>query len=156
MIKSSNSLNPNWKYERDSEASVVGSYFAEAVAVIATKQYDFVKRKATPKRIVFWDEPRFNPPLRNSHISAGFDAHITEERLYWSRKGKRFPPELPQPSREKDKGPKKPVEFPKIFESPVKTFERNPEFKPFQKVFKSSRIYNKVNYLIKICFMIFF
>lgn len=137
----------NFKLESESEASVIGSCFAEAITLLANKQHNQFNRPIIPRKKVFWEETRYNPPLANTHISAGYEAHLTEERLHWSRRGRRFPPELPQPSREKDKGPKKPEEFPKIFEKPVPVIHRRNESRTFTDVFKSSHAYTKVSLL---------
>ena len=149
-MRAGNGKQTNWKFECDSEVSVIGSCFAEAVTLMATHQHDHLKQVKVPSKKVFWEESKYNPPLQNTHITSGFEAHFTEERLHWSRKGKRFPPELPQPSREKDKGPKKPEEFPKIFEKSVVVVPRSNKSTSFLHVYKASKSYSKVYLLLKV------
>ncbi len=138
-----NKIDPKYRFEDDSEASVMGSYFAKAVAIVATSNRDDLRAVTSPKRNVlplrkmYWEEPKYNPPILNTHISAGVEAHIKEEQAYWKLRGRPFPPELPQPSREKDKGPKKPEVFPYIMEKPIKQFGRNRILHPELKVTKS-------------------
>jgi hypothetical protein len=139
-----NKVDPKYKFtEAPTEASVLGSYFAQAVAIVATTNRNDLRVLTSPKqhipplRKMFWEEPKYNPPIENTHITAGVESHIKEEQAHWKLRGKPFPPELPQPSREKDKGPKKPEQFPHIMEKPIKQFGRKRVLHPELKVTKN-------------------
>jgi len=73
------------------ESQFIGTQFAQTIASLATGQY---KAKPKPKpaafKKVFWDDPKYNPPLRNTHICYEYDAHFKEEKSHWRRSGKKF------------------------------------------------------------------
>jgi hypothetical protein len=130
-----------WHYEEsESEASVMGSYFATAVTAVALGHADVLLKKKTPTRKLYYEEKLFNPPIENSHIKAGFDAHVMEETLHWQHAAitipKAFRDTQIQPRHRMDNGPKKPEEFPHIFESPITVQDHSGEYRPFDRIIK--------------------
>lgn len=133
-----------WRYDEDSEAALLGSEFAFAVASLASGNYEAVKpkKKAVPTKKVFWDEKKYNPPLANTHISYEFDAHIKPTERYWSRCGSKFTNDLKLAKHVHDAalmGPVKPVEFPHCFERPITVQERKGIIRPFSRSHKYTK-----------------
>jgi hypothetical protein len=135
--------DPKWKLEQESEAAILGNNFAYAIAAIATgnkeKLIDYNNKKQYKSfRKIFYEEPHFNPPLNQASVSSGFDAHLTEQQFHWKKHGTVFPHQERKFDRPKDSGPKKPDQFPFVFEKPIKAYEREGEVRPFSRVKKIS------------------
>ncbi len=140
-----------WVLDRDTEASALGSHFAYAIAAIATGNQSLLLNSSTspmatgrnspskkPFRQIFYEEAHYNPSLSQAHIGSAFDAHVVEESSHWSSKGMSFPHEPRKFTYPKDQGPTKPVEFPYVFEKPLKAYERQGEVRPYSRVCKIS------------------
>ena len=115
-----------------SEQSILGDQFADAVALVATGNYDRLVQKAhkPPQKTIFWEEPKYNPPIANTHICYEYDAFYKEDERYWQRTGNRFmtgkridPPNF--------EGPRKYEEVPHCIEKPIKMYGRKREEMPF-------------------------
>ena len=139
------------------EAQYIGNKFAETITDLATGHYKpKSKKRADAFKKVFWDDPKYNPPLNNTHICYEYDAHFKEESAYWHRGGKKFTNE---PRLAKigggifllrsflfiqinvsvpflDMGPKKPEEFPHFFEKGTTVMKRKGKIRPYDQVFK--------------------
>ena len=51
------------------EAQYIGTQFARTIIDISTGHYKpKPKKKPDAFKTVFWDDPKFNPPLKNTHI----------------------------------------------------------------------------------------
>lgn len=73
------------------EAQYIGSQFARTIIDISTGHYKpKPKKKPDAFKTVFWDDPKFNPPLKNTHICCEYDAHYIEDKAHWSKSGKKF------------------------------------------------------------------
>lgn len=127
--------------EEETEASIIGSHFANAIAIIAMGKAETLKeKKKKPKsfRTIFYEEDRYNPPLNQAHITSAFEAHEVDDKLSWNKKGLTFKTgnrEFKPPFG--DKGPTHPEEYPLIFEKPIKTFGRTREVRPLSRVAKT-------------------
>lgn len=160
----SSTLDPKWQLEKESEASIVGSHFARAVTSVAYGQVDEPNAKATsPFRKIFYEEPLNNPSLSQAHVSAAFDAHTVEEQTHWQKRGNKFTIQERKFTKEPDQGPKRPEEFPYVFEKPITSFQRNRQVQPFNKIYKlsceSRRIHHvmlSVLFYFRICFTSYF
>jgi len=128
--------DPKWHFEQETEASILGSHFARAVATIAYGQFDEgletrPKTTTSPFRKIFYEEPMNNPGLAQAHVSAAYDAHEIEEQKHWHNGGNSFASEKRKFTYPPDQGPKKPIEFPYVFERPIVAYERKGTVRPF-------------------------
>lgn len=123
-----------WHLDQESEASVLGSHFAHAVAAIATGHLEEFAPKPIPSRKTYFQEPRYNPNLQYAHITSGFDAHYIEEAKHWHRRSVPFDhqPRITQvaPRTAEDNGPRHAENYVHIFEQPVVSFGRNRMIRP--------------------------
>lgn len=118
-----------WHYDELTEASILGAHFAQAIAVISTGHVEEVLQAnaRTPTKKVFFEEPRNNPPLHNTHISHEYDAYQIEQDRYWRKNGTVFPVakrecKVPAPPRYVKTGPDP--------DHGMKMFGRTREIKP--------------------------
>lgn len=141
-LSKSGELHSTWQFEQESEASILGSHFAYAIAAIATGNKDKIANptnsKVKPFRKIFYEDPLNNPSLSQASVTAGFDSYSVEEQIHWSQKGTVFPIARRKFGVPPDVGPHKPVEFPFVFEKPIKAYERKGEVRPFSRVKKIS------------------
>jgi hypothetical protein len=135
--------DPKWRYEQESEASILGSNFAFAIAAIATGNKDKLlgtvqQPKSAPAfRKIFWEEPQYNPSLNHGSTLAGYNAYLLEEEKHWKKTGAEFERKPREFGRVKSGGgPRKPEEFPYVFEKPHVAYERSGEVRPFSRVKK--------------------
>lgn len=142
-------LDPKWQLEKESEASIVGSHFARAVASVAYGHVDEPTLKTTsPFRKIFYEEPLNNPSLSQAHVSAAYDAHALEEQTHWHKRGNKFTVEERKFTKDPDQGPKRPEEFPYVFEKPIISFQRNRQVRPFNKIHKISCESRRIHYVM--------
>lgn len=133
--------NP-WQFDSESEASVLGSCFATAVAAIASgHKEELVAPKKLPTRKLYYDDKCLNPSIEFSHTPAALDAHFLEQDHHWkkahvplSREKRKYKvSDWP----EEDEGPKSPIEYPGICERTTTTFGRRRQVRPFSRVIKN-------------------
>lgn len=129
----------SWKYEKTSEASIVGYHFAQTIASIASGKINtdtILKQSKETKNFpafkkIFWEEKRYNPTIENAHIDYSIDAHIREESTYWKKCGKKFRTGERFEQARDHFGPLLPGEHEKLYEKPIKMFGRNRKINPF-------------------------
>ena len=92
---------PLWRLQgqeiSDTDRAYIGMEFAHVITQLAKGRYvdpKSMEPKAKPFKQVFWDDPLYNPPLRNTHICYEYDAQINEAESYWRRGGKKFSDEV--------------------------------------------------------------
>jgi hypothetical protein len=134
--------DPKWRYEQESEAAIVGSHFAYTVATKAVnkdKLHPSGKKTVGAFRKIFYEDPIYNPALNQSSVVSGFDASLIEAQSHWSQFGNQFAQEGRKFGKVKDSGPKKPEEFPYVFERPITAHARGTgEVRPFSRIKKMS------------------
>lgn len=122
-----------WRLVEDKEDSLVNDEFASTIASISNGTY--IKKDEDPRlrakqaafKPMFWDDPKNNPPIGNTHMSYEFDAQFSEMNKHWKKSGKRFSDE---PRIAKDSffdrpgGPMKPEEIPYLISKPERVFGR--------------------------------
>jgi hypothetical protein len=122
----------------ETEQVVLGTYFAAAVTAIAHGHKDKLKASKRPTRKLYYDDRAFNPYLESSSSQVGIEAFVKEREKYWNSKGGKLSKQPRDcqvgPTSNEDLGPKNPVEFPHVYESPVKSFGRSREIRPFSRV----------------------
>lgn len=145
--------------DNPSIASVFGREFARSVAsqsVQTRSQSDISslsdrrkkKKEYPPFKQIFWDEPRYNPPIGNTHQSHEFDAQYNEINAHWKRSGKKFSDEpriAKETFREAPGGPDKPMEFPQCFEQPVKYWGRERYIHPLERAHMYTKPHDRSN-----------
>lgn len=139
---SSNAINvsPQVKY---------GTEFAEVIQAISHGQnvYNNLSKVTYPPfKSLYWNETRYNPALKNTHISHEFDSQYNEMRKYWAKCGKKFSNEprictAMDDNNEKNRtqhqqGPLKRDSYEKFYELPVKVFGRTRVIRPFSRAAK--------------------
>ena len=90
------------------------------------------KRVYASTKSLFWEEDRYNPLLKTSHICHVYDAHQKEQERYWAKSGSKFSEEPrfgPPPGKKIGDGRLEsgyliPAEIPKFNEKEVRYFER--------------------------------
>lgn len=169
-IKKSSSSAGLWKLEDNTSESLAGYRFAATVAALASgASIDKIapRPKNHPVKKIFWEEPRFNPPMAYGHIDYSIDAHITLSttvpltylsysidgnlvhsllwchvivaKANWKRGGKKFRTGLRFEVEREVLGPLMPEEHRQFFEKPTKTFGRRRELNHLN----VARAYNK-------------
>jgi len=141
-IKKSSSSAGLWKLEDTTSESLAGYRFAATIAALASgASIDKIapKPKSHHVKKVFWEEPRFNPPIAYGHIDYAIDAHITLTKANWKRGGKKFRTGLRFEVEREVLGPLIPEEHRQFFEKPTKTFGRRRELNHLD----VARAYNK-------------
>lgn len=127
--------------KKETEQMVVGTYFATAITAIASGQREKVKPKKVPTRVLYYDDKTINPSIEFPHTDVGTEAFIKEREKHWVSKNitlSKQPRDCQvEPDSNTDSGPTCPGEFPHIFESPVKTFGRNRDVRPFSRVIRN-------------------
>ncbi len=127
--------------QSDNEQVILGTYFATAITAIASGQKEKLKSKKTPKLVLYYDDKAFNPSLDIPSTDIAIEAFVKERDKYWSAKGLTLSKQprncQVSPTSYGDLGPKNPEQFPHIYESPVKTFGRSREIRPFSRISKT-------------------
>ena len=87
-----------WKIEEEDEDFLVNDEFAKSIAEMSKasgRSTPGSKAKKSPSRVkafrpVHWDEPMYNPPIGNTHMSYEFDAQFSEMEKHWKKGGTKF------------------------------------------------------------------
>lgn len=120
---------------------VMGAYFATAVTAIAAGHKEKIKAKKVPTRVMYYDDKVVNPSIEYPHTDVGVEAFVKEREKNWASKNVPLSKEprdcQVSPLTTIDQGPKIPAEFPHIFESPIKTFSRQGDVRPFSRVMRN-------------------
>ena len=119
--------------DNDDNEDLSKSHFANVIAAKSRGKWETSKKKYNPLRDVYYSDPKYNPPLLNTHLSNEFDSQILEIERNWKKSGSKFETKLGRFDKEHQRpgGPLKPESLPKFFEKSQKMFGRDRKVQPF-------------------------